>query len=224
MTDIRFGVITKETFKNEIKRMLEERGYMTELNTFNRSGTKYDGLAVHTKEDTLTPVVPVDALYQDYLECTEKALQDGHTFTLTDAVDYLLEEIKQSKMERGIPSEEEIMDIVHDWEKAKSKLVIRVQGLGKDNGYLNDKVYRMVEDLVIVPYIQVSNTKECISTISVTKTMAENWKMSEDEIIEAAKISSAVLRPVEITSLYDIAKKAMMGLLNSWPMRYLIHM
>ena len=177
MTDIRFGLITKETFKEEIKRILEKRGYMAELNTFNRSGTKYEGIAVHTKEDALTPVVPVDVLYQDYLTCSEKALQDKCVFTLDDAVDCLLEEIRKSKIERGIPGTKEILEMVYDWKTAKGKLILYACGLEKNREYLENKVYQIIaEDIALVPGVQVSYINaECASVIPVTKDLAGEW-------------------------------------------------
>lgn len=209
MTDIRFSNITKETFKNEVCRLLNERGYKTKITVFHNEGIPFDGISAYNDGDVITTVMNLDALYHSYLKSNETALQDGCVFTFEDVVDFILENIKKSKQENMLPSEDEMLSVLRNWNVAKSRMTICLHSLKAKQEYIKDVVHQIVaEDLVIIPYLQINDIgAPCAVTTPITNYMQMQWGLTTEEIVQAAKKSSSKLRPVKIININEMYKQ-----------------
>lgn len=214
MTEIRFSNITKETFKDEVCRLLNERGYKTKVTVFpgfDETETPCEGLSVYREGDVVTPSVNLNALYYSYTKSNEAGLQDGCICTIEKVVDFILENIEESKRKSGLPDEKVIFDILNNWDIAKDRMVIRLHGLESKQEYVRNAVHQIIaENLVIIPYVQLNDIDSaCAITVPVTNNMQLQWGLTTEEILETAKKSSAKIWPVDIVSINEMQKQVM---------------
>lgn len=214
MTEIRFSNIKKETFKNEVCRLLNERGYKTKVTVFpgfDETEPPCEGLSVYREGDVVTPSVNLNALYYSYTKSNETGLQDGCICTIEEVVGFILENIEESKHKNGLPDEKVIFDILNNWDIAKDRMVICLYGLETKREYVKNTVHKIIaENLVIIPYVQLNDIDSaCAITVPVTNNMQSQWGLTTEEILETAKKSSAKIRPVDIVNINEMQKQAM---------------
>lgn len=209
MTDIRFSNITKETFKNELCKLLNKRGYKTKITVCNNADMPFENIVAYHDGDMIVPAMNLDALYCSYLKSNETALQDGCFCTMEEVIDFILENIENSKQKNMLPSEDEMMNVLRNWNVAKSRMTICLHSLESKQGYIKDVVHQIVaEDLVIIPYVQLNDIgAQCAVTTPVTNYMQTQWGLTTEEIVQAAKKSSSKLRPVEIININEMYKQ-----------------
>lgn len=159
-----------------------------EVTTVEKGGYSYTGLVIR-KPDIPMPVVNLDTMYKDFTD---------NKIDLKGCCD-MVDKILNMK-----PQEEFDISMIKEWEKAKSHLFIRV--VGKDCG----GIYRKIEDLYLVPYIQVT-PDECAIT-KVTPQILDIWNVSEEEVFAQAEKNQITLRPAKITPICEALGLPDMGL------------
>ena len=131
------------------------------------------------KDGVPTPVVNIDAIFDDYL-VGKVSLDDCY-----ETIDRVL------AMEPDFDK-----SAIMDWSKAKDRLFLRVFGRVSEG-----TIYREVTNLYLVPYIQVDNRGAAL--VRVTSPLLNLWKVSEDEVFAIAKENQETFRPAKIMSLAE---------------------
>lgn len=147
-----------------------------------RPNVTYTGLMIKKEAGIPSPVVDLDWLYE---------LFENGKITLEQCYEQM-DEILSSKPEGFNASD------ILDWEKAKDKLFLRVFGKKpeKPEGY-----YREIEDLYLVPYVQVTSDDTAVAR--VVSTLLDKWEVDEDIVFDYAKLNQETLRPGKIVSMAE---------------------
>ncbi|SEL53547.1 hypothetical protein SAMN04487770_1129 [Butyrivibrio sp. ob235] len=92
------------------------------------------------------------------------------------------------------------IDNLENFEKVKDELIIRPLNYEKNKVFLEDKVYRMVGDFVLVLYVLVSETKDKITSVKVPFSCVEKWGMEDriDDIFDKALSNSSIRYPIRM--------------------------
>lgn len=138
----------------------------------------YTGLFL--RADGATPVVNLDALYGEY--------QGGRS--INSCYDYIDHIFKQT-----MPTMD--MSVVMEWDQAREHLCLHLYGSAGE-----DSIYRKVEDLYMVPYIQISSDDHM--GVRVTQDLLNIWGVDEDEVFYTAIQNQEKLRPVEIQNIAEV--------------------
>ena len=163
-----------ETVKNAVANMGD-----AVIEEMNKANAPYMGLAIRTP-GVPSPVVNLDMLYEMYLD--------------TNSLDRCISKAKEilaTKLDTPI----DVKDLTN-WDKVKGKLYLRlVRTPGKN-------VYREVEDLFLVPYVQI--TPDDTTTCGVCSALITAWGVNEETVFEQAKSVQETIRPLKIKELSDM--------------------
>lgn len=149
------------------------------VQAINRTGYEYTGLMIR-KDGVPTPVVNIDAIFDDYL-IGKVSLDDCY-----------------KTIDRVLTTKPDGIDktIILEWSKAKERLFLRV--FGKISA---DTIHRKIADLFLVPYIQVDDKGAAL--VRVTSQLLDLWGVSEDVVFVTAKENQESLRPAKIINLAE---------------------
>ena len=165
----------KTVFFETIKNAVANMGNAV-IEEMDRANAPYMGLAIRTP-GVPSPVVNLDMLYEMYLD--------------TGSIDKCINRAKDilaTKLDTPI----DVKDLTN-WDKVKGKLYLRlVRTPGKN-------VYREVEDLFLVPYVQI--TPDDTTTCGVCSQLIMAWGVDEETVFEQAKSVQETIRPLDIKAL-----------------------
>lgn len=194
--------ITLETFENIIVSLLKEKGYDTEIVTWNGTGDPEHRLARKEVEKvgsglSITTSIKIEVIYNHYME----QLSFGKPPLLDDVVDSIIDDL-----ERELPAAlNDIADNMNSWDWVKDKLVLSLYNTELHKNYLKDKVYETIDDLALTPRIFVNVNSEEIASTLIDYHMLKNWDVTKEEVMQQAKISAPQLLPlciVDVESLF----------------------
>lgn len=194
--------ITLETFENIIVSLLKEKGYDTEIVTWNGTGGPEHRLARKEVEKvgsglSITTSIKIEVIYNHYM----KQLSSGKPPLLDDVVDSIIDDL-----ERELPAAlNDIADNMNSWDWVKDKLVLSLYNTELHKNYLKDKVYETIDDLALTPRIFVNVNSEEIASTLIDYHMLKNWDVTKEEVMQQAKISAPQLLPlciVDVESLF----------------------
>lgn len=169
----------KTTFIERIKEELQEMGVENlEVINVERADKKYTGLTVKVP-NTPSPVINMDALYAAYISGKSD---------MNECIG-MAQEILAMKPDFAF----DVRDIT-DWEKAKTRLYLRLFGANCSG------IYREVEDLNLVPYLEISPE----SQVRVTPQLLDCWGIDEETLFDTARENQETLRPASIKSLEEM--------------------
>lgn len=194
--------ITLETFENIIVSLLKEKGYDTEIVTWNGTGGPEHRLVRKEVEKvgsglSITTSIKIEVIYNHYI----KQLSSGKPPLLDDVVDSIIDDL-----ERELPATlNDIADNMNSWDWVKDKLVLSLYNTELHKNYLKDKVYETIDDLALTPRIFVNVNSEEIASTLIDYHMLKNWDITKEEVMQQAKISAPQLLPlciVDVESLF----------------------
>lgn len=125
-----------------------------------------------------------ETLYSAY--CAGTAIEDMVKITLQD-----LEDMKAA----GIIEKAQKL---HDYEKIRSDLFIRLLNLDKNKEKLKKSVYRTVGDIALVLYIKMGSFNGVASSLKVTREMAAEWGKECNTVFENALMNTFLITPPRI--------------------------
>lgn len=143
-----------------------------------RPNVTYTGLLIKKDSGIPSPVVHIEWLYD---------LFDSGRLTLDQCYEKVDEIL-------AIKENFNTSDIL-DWLKAKDRLFLKVFG-NKPDG-----IYRKVEDLYLVPYVQVTSDDSAVAR--VVPALLDKWEVDEGTVFDYAKINQETLRPEKIVSMAE---------------------
>ena len=207
--------ITLETFENIIVSLLKEKGYDTEIVTWNGTGGPEHRLARKEVEKvgsglSITISIKIEVIYNHYM----KQLSSGKPPLLDDVVDGII-----SDFESEPPAAlNDIADKMNSWDWVKDKLVLSLYNTELHKDYLKDKVYEAIDDLALTPRIFVNVSPEDTASTLIDYHLLKNWGVTKEDVIQQAKISAPKLLPlciVDTRSLFfGIADKKIIDINN----------
>ncbi len=104
-------------------------------------------------------------------------------------------------------------DMVMDYNAAKDHIYPKVIGISGNETYLQDKVYRTIEDLAVTYYIDLSEDLNSIGgkpTVTISKTILEKYGVTEEEINKQA-LDNQSKKGYELINLFEMLNQ-MMGM------------
>ena len=170
----------KTEFIEAMKAHAEQYGEVV-VQDIVRPNVTYTGLMIKKEAGIPSPVVDLDWLYELFTM--------GHS-TLNwcyEKIDEVLASKLETKMDDFSPAD------IFDWTKVKNKLFIKVFGK-KPAG-----IYRKIEDLYLIPYIQVTSDDSAVTR--VVPEFLDKWEVDEDTVFECAKACQETIRPEKIISM-----------------------
>lgn len=167
----------KEDFIKEMREFASNRGEVV-VDTIRKPGLEYTGLFVR-KNGQPTPVVNLDELYEKH---------ENGRYDLTDCC------VMVSKILDKEPDVPVNIKMITDWKQVKEKLYLKLVG------NVSDGIYVPVEDMALIPYIELGKG----AAIRVTPELCNAWGVSQEEVIEVARANQEIIRPVKIAKLSDI--------------------
>ena len=195
--------ITLETFENIIVSLLKEKGYDTEIVTWNGTGGPEHRLARKEVEKvgsglSITISIKIEVIYNHYM----KQLSSGKPPLLDDVVDGII-----SDFESEPPAAlNDIADKMNSWDWVKDKLVLSLYNTELHKDYLKDKVYEAIDDLALTPRIFVNVSPEDTASTLIDYHLLKDWGETREDVMQQAKISAPKLLPLCIV---DTRKSAM---------------
>lgn len=210
--------ITLETFENIIVSLLKEKGYDTEIVTWNGTGGPEHRLARKEVEKVGSGLsitisiksIKIEVIYNHYM----KQLSSGKPPLLDDVVDGII-----SDFESEPPAAlNDIADKMHSWDWVKDRLILSLYNTELHKDYLEDKVYETIDDLALTPRIFVNVSPEDTASALIDYHLLKNWGVTKEDVIQQAKISAPKLLPlciVDTRSLFfGIADKKIIDINN----------
>lgn len=207
--------ITLETFENIIVSLLKEKGYDTEIVTWNGTGGPEHRLARKEVEKvgsglSITISIKIEVIYNHYM----KQLSSGKPPLLDDVVDGII-----SDFESEPPAAlNDIADKMNSWDWVKDKLVLSLYNTELHKDYLKNKVYETIDDLALTPRIFVNVNSEDIASTLIDYHLLKNWGVTKEDVMQQAKISAPKLLPLCIVDtrnlFFGIADKKIIDINN----------
>ena len=219
--------MNREEFYNYIKDNLksnlseELRNGECVLSQVSKNNQILTGVTIHPNESgmQITPVVYLDNFYDRY--------ESGY------AAHEILNDIARIYENYAARSNSNDFsfkpDMVMDYNAAKDHIYPKVIGISGNETYLQDKVYRTIEDLAVTYYIDLSEDLNSIGgkpTVTISKTILEKYGVTEEEINETVE-STFMLKhvfpsndPVNRPGSYERAKELLRKILVQYAKGY----
>lgn len=185
-----------DTVKSRIKEYLPEEYAGAEVNVHEtrKLNETYTALSVRKEDQVIAPSINLDAFFQNY---------DGSLAQLNHDMERIAE---LAQTQPGNLN----MDVLTDYNEAKSHLFIRVSSL-EENKDLVDKVPHMIkEDLLITYHIVAELGDDGMASSMVNNQMMENFHVTEQQLHNDALESSKNILPASISTMFDTIKPMIM--------------
>lgn len=181
----------KRGFYKEMQKCLMERKPDDMVITFRRI-TKQNRKGLHSCTLQLPEAVAAPTFY---LEDLYPAYENG------TAPEDIAESMISYARQNNLPCLPGNIDI-ESYEGARKSLGLTILGVENNREYLEDMVYEQIEDLALIP-ILFSNDSYGPGCIKIRKCMAEDWGVSEEEVLREAKENSPHLLPLTFKQLNE---------------------
>lgn len=181
----------------EFKELLVDtfEGFEVEFNRIEKLNYSYNGVTIRKAGENFGATCDVDVIYRDYLN-NEDALVNFYDF-----INRNLESSEEANAIRAFVNDTSVLYDVSNYR-------VRICSVSGKEQYLEDKIWRPFLDLAIVVYANLYEDNNGSGSVIVTKDIAQNTGLSEDEIIDAAIKNSMSYEPPFYSSLFDVIKDA----------------
>ena len=153
------------------------------------NGTIYDGLVIVDPTLNISPTIYLNPYFHRYL--------DG--VSMEDIYEDILKTYHDN-----IPKTDFDISIFREYEKAKSRIVMKLIN-AKKNKHLLDRVpHILIYDLAIVFLCNVSDVMQDYATILIHKEHMNLWHVTTEELYEIAQENSIRLLPPRLDNLHDV--------------------
>lgn len=107
--------------------------------------------------------------------------------------------LKENVVDSQFCKKTERLNVIDDYEQVKDYLIIRPLNLKKNEHLLEDSIYKVINDIALVLYIVLEDTKESgLVSAKVPKEVLDAWKMTEEEVMEKTMLNTQRLAPARI--------------------------
>lgn len=186
----------KDAFLKEIKNYLPDDYKDAKIIEMTRAdGIK--GFSVKRESETMAPFFHFNDLYAAYVEGTDitKLLEDAARIITKERSDLL---------------DVDLSSWISDYEKnIKDNMFIKLKKAPMNSLIFRDDVYRMWEDLAIMPYIKIpNNDPDNTCSAAVSKALLSLWGITEDKLFEDAYESALKMYPLKLNAPTPADKEA----------------
>lgn len=160
--------------KREIKNYLPEEyadATVTVSEVVKNNDTTLIGLSILKPEQNLTPSIYLDDFYKKYMEGA--------------SMESIFEDIATIRIEADIPEQFD-SNLILKLENCREKIYPRIINFKLNKKMLQDKPYRVMEDLAVIYYIKIGELTDGSATIIVNTEMLNQWHITEDKLWEIA--------------------------------------
>lgn len=153
------------------------------------NGTTHIALILYKNGEKLHPQIYLEQFFEDYKrgKTMKEILQDVMT-TYEEA----LKNINPHSLSG-----------IEDWEQVKGRLAFRLLSKERNKETLENYVYQEFLDLAAIVTFCAEIDEQGVKAIRVTHDLAERWKVSEEEILQAAEENTEALFPVRMEPILD---------------------
>lgn len=190
------------SFKENLSQYFIDEKENCKINMVTSHGvndTNNDCIQVWRGEEQLGVLFRLSPLYEQYIENGQKM----------DAIINETAAIIRNEESKSIPSVENILSMVSDWDKVKSRISCKLINREENKTYLQDKPYTNFQDLAVIYKIILERNSEGVSGITLTNHMLSIYGVSKQELHAAAVSNLKRENKATITPLWDLVAPLM---------------
>lgn len=153
------------------------------------NGTTHIALILYKNGEKLHPQIYLERFFEDYKKgkAMEEILQD------------VMKTYEEALQNINLDS----LSGIEDWEQVKGRLAFRLLSKERNKETLENYVYKEFLDLAAIVTFCAEIDEQGVKAIRVTHDLAERWKVSEEEILQAAEENTESLFPVRMEPILD---------------------
>lgn len=180
-------------FCKKLKKKLEKRfsdeGCRIELHSIMKNNSvRYDGLVIHSAENSISPNFYVRALYAHY--------QNG--ISLDDLVSRIAVQYYEAQYKK------EAMDLDVSYENCQNRIIFRLISYEKNKALLEKMPYVSYLDMAVVFYVMVHHDKDGVGSFPVSNALMEVWKVDEEVLMAKASENTRKIFPLKLYNMYHM--------------------
>lgn len=157
-------------FKNKLLQHVKDRLKNVEIRNYTKNnGIEKEGIYIFEERKNCIPLIHLDDLYELYK-------LTGNMETVTELV------FEIARTNRNI----DVRTTLGSWEKAQSRLTVRLINAIWNQGFLQDVPHRNLMDLALVAYMDFVKDPEGIVSMAVTSALLQVWGIDEDTLFQSA--------------------------------------
>lgn len=88
----------------------------------------------------------------------------------------------------------QMFDLDH-YDAVKDLLFIRIQNLDRNRKELENVVYRQIGDIALVLNLKVGETRDCITSLKISKPILTSWGVNVNDVFEKALLNTYFMSP-----------------------------
>ena len=160
--------------KREIKNYLPEEyadATVTVSEVVKNNDNTLIALAILKPEQNLTPSIYLDDFYEKYLS--------------GESMESIFEDIVTIRVEADIPEQFD-PNLILNFENCRERIYPRLISIKLNQKMLQDKPYRVMEDLAVIYHIKIGELTDGSATIIVNTEMLNQWHITEDNLWKIA--------------------------------------
>ena len=188
-----------EYVKDNVKDYLPEKYADANIHlqeVVKKNGLTLTAVVIPAKDTNITPNVYLDSFYQEYRNGKSPDACVG------DVADLWIE-----KMDTDLDVD---VNGMMDYGNVKDKLQIRMCDPEKNKEWLEDKAVTMHGDFAAYYTVNLSENKDGIASVSVTKALLEAWKIDVQTLHQDAMASDKNRGPA-LYAINDLMESSIMG-------------
>ena len=167
--------------------------YTVEVNPARKNnGVMLDSMIIRRPDDVVCPNIYLNHIYQRY--------QEG--LTMEEAVDSIL-----SAYRRSAPALEIDPDSLISPEIIRRQVVYRLVNYGRNAALFGDIPHKQVLDLALIYYVMVHHENLGNGAIMIRNEFLDQYKMTKEEVDEAAKENTPKLLPADFLRITDLLRE-----------------
>ncbi len=176
-----------ETVKEQIQQEIGQKVSIYPVQKNN--GTIYDGLVILDPILNISPTIYLNQYFHRYL--------DG--VSMEDIYADILKTYREN-----LPTDDFDISIFREYEKAKTRIVMKLVNARKNKDLLRRVPHILVYDLAIVFLCNVSDVMREYASILIHTEHMHLWEVTTEDLYEVAKENSPKLLPPRLDNLHDI--------------------
>ncbi len=156
------------------------------------NGRRCDGLIIMHPDLNVSPAIYLQPYYHRYLEGV--CLEDIYSDIL-------------SSYQKNLPEQDFDTTIFTDYNRASSRIVMRLVNYKRNEELLEDVPYYRFQDLAVIFYCMLHADKNNQANILIHNHHLDMWKVSVDDLRTVAKENSPLLLPPEFVPMQTLLKE-----------------
>lgn len=178
-----------DVVKDRVQHLAGEDGTVTINHVIKNNGCELDGLVIMRKGCNISPTIYLNSFYEEYLS-------NGNLDVIITKITKLYESNKDRKLVNP--------DRLLDYERIKQIVVYKLVNYEKNKKLLELVPHRRVLDLAVVYYCLLDQSKDGNATAMIYNTNIASWKVTEQDLYEAASKNTPVLLPPKFFSMNSL--------------------